>query len=369
MRFLMTTDTVGGVWTFTSELSGDLLKRGHAVALLSFGRLPSDEQSDWAVDQQARHPGQFTYTASTAPLEWSQENGRTLAEGGAGLLKQAVQFQPDLLFSNQMCFGAANLGVPAVVVAHSDVLSWARACKLAALTPTPWLAQYKTLVGEGLRGADAVVAPTNAVLQDLSLNFTLPRPGSTIPNGRSIPDPDPEERIPRRLQVISAGRLWDEAKGLDLLRSCDLPLPVLVAGETSFGEESAGDMPSNVQLLGPLAAADLHRQFRESAIYLCTSRYEPFGLAPLEAALCGCAIIARDLPSLREVWGDDALYFRDANGLTTQVRRLAEDDTARTELQRRAQKRAAGYTVERMTDAYLKLFEEVLERRRAVHDS
>ena len=56
-------------------------------------------------------------------------------------------------------------------------------------------------------------------------------------------------------------------------------------------------------MLGPLAEEDLLALFQESAIYLCTSRYEPFGLAPLEAALCGCAVVANDIESLREVWG------------------------------------------------------------------
>jgi len=44
---------------------------------------------------------------------------------------------------------------------------------------------------------------------------------------------------------------------------------------------------------------DLHRHFT----------YEPFGLAPLEAALSRCAIVANDIPSLREVWGSAAMYF------------------------------------------------------------
>ncbi len=45
MRILMTTDTVGGVWTFTSELTEQLLQRGHEVYLVSFGREPSPEQA------------------------------------------------------------------------------------------------------------------------------------------------------------------------------------------------------------------------------------------------------------------------------------------------------------------------------------
>ena len=49
-------------------------------------------------------------------------------------------------------------------------------------------------------------------------------------------------------------------------------------------------------------------------MYAATARYEPFGMEVLEAALSRCAIIANDIPSFREIWGDDAIYFR--TGLT-----------------------------------------------------
>lgn len=354
MRLLMTTDTVGGVWTFTSELSGDLLGRGHSIAMVSFGRLPSAEQFGWVTTLRAKFPKDFDFTSSTVPLEWSQENAAAGIEGAAVLCQIAEAWHPDLLLSSQFCFGAADLKVPRVVVAHSDVLSWARTCKLAALSPSPWLHQYKLLLQNGLAQAEAVVAPTAAALQELSINFGLPRGGTVIANGRDVAETT--DHTERRLQAVSAGRLWDEAKGLDLLRGCELPLPVLIAGETEFEGESLPPMPTAVRLLGPLAEEPLHQLFRQSAMYLCTSRYEPFGLAPLEAALCGCAIVARDLPSLREVWGDDALYFRDAAGLVKQVERLTANPSTLHAMQERAQRRAATFTVRRMTDGYLALF-------------
>ena len=101
-------------------------------------------------------------------------------------------------------------------------------------------------------------------------------------------------------------------------------------------------------------------------MYLCTSLYEPFGLAPLEAALCGCAVVARDLPSLREVWGDSALYFSTPEQLQGQVRMLVHVPEALAEAQLLARRHAVAYTVERMTDAYLTAFDAVV-RREALH--
>ena len=118
---------------------------------------------------------------------------------------------------------------------------------------------------------------------------------------------------PRQMRAVTAGRMWDPAKNLALLRAADLPISIEIAGETD-GEVIASD---RLRWVGQLGTEALQALFRESALYICCSRYEPFGLAALEAALCGCAVLAYDIPSLREVWGNGALYFHDAVTLSS----------------------------------------------------
>ncbi len=362
MRLLITTDTVGGVWTFTEELTAALLTRGHAVSLISFGRPPSAAQQAWVDAQHASGNNHFRFTATDIPLEWMQNNEEAFEAGEAVLHAAAEDFHPDLLLSNQFCFGATTLAIPRIVAAHSDVLSWARAANPAALAGTPWLNRYTALVQRGLLQADAVTAPTQSVVRGLKNSFFLPTNGIVIPNGRQIA-PASQSSV-RKLQAITAGRLWDEAKGFELLLQTSFPCPVLLAGETArHAETPAPQPPANLAFLGPLAPSALHGIFRESALYLCTSLYEPFGLAPLEAALCGCALVCRDLPSLREVWGESATYFTDAVSLQTAVSSLLENPEALAEAQLLARRRAASFTVERMTDGYLAVCESVLQSK------
>ena len=56
------------------------------------------------------------------------------------------------------------------------------------------------------------------------------------------------------------------------------PMPLWVAGESAY--DGAGALPAlgEAQLLGVLTDAEVLALFRASAVYLCTSRYEPFGL-------------------------------------------------------------------------------------------
>jgi glycosyltransferase involved in cell wall biosynthesis len=356
MRVLITTDTVGGVWRFVQELASGLLEAGDSVALISFGSTPSAAQCAECLQLAAQWGGAFRYTPSDLPLEWMQENELCFEAGSAVICQVAEQFGPELLHANQYCFGAVELDIPRVVTAHSDVLSWARACR-GALEETPWLSRYCALVQRGLSGANVVTAPTRWMLDALGEGFSLACESCVIPNGRRIHEV-PATR--RRLQVVTAGRLWDEAKDVALLENVCSPMPLMVAGATEH-DGSAPVRLRGVKHLGALTEQELLRIFSESAVYACTSRYEPFGLAPLEAALCGCAVVARRIEPMEEVWSDAALYFRDARELSELLTWLYDDRKSLHRAQERAFTRASLYTREAMTATYRSLYSKVTE--------
>jgi glycosyltransferase involved in cell wall biosynthesis len=78
----------------------------------------------------------------------------------------------------------------------------------------------------------------------------------------------------------------------------------------------------------------------------------------LEAALSGCALVLGDIASLREVWGDAALYVHpdDHLALRDALARLIADATLRHRLGRRARSRAMRYTPARMARGYIRAY-------------
>jgi glycosyltransferase involved in cell wall biosynthesis len=366
MRILMTTDTIGGVWTYTKELTTELLASGCAVALVSFGRTPSSAQQRWSDAVSSRWRDQFRYIASDTPLEWMADNDQAYSEGAELLMRVADDFGAELIHSSQFCFGALSSNLPRVVVAHSDVLSWAQACRGGRLEASGWLDRYRSLVTEGLCGADSIVAPTQWMLDALAANFPLPEDACVISNGRTLPNVRTTES--RKLQAVTAGRLWDEAKNLKLLADVHSPMPLLLAGETKHKSINIPLFPGNAVLLGSLEENQLLQLFRQSAIYLCLSQYEPFGLSPLEAALCGCAIVANDIPSLHEVWGDAALFFEDAESLSVLLNKLYSEPDLLADAQRSAWQRARQFSAKRMAVGYFALFQRMLTRTEAQRD-
>jgi len=177
--------------------------------------------------------------------------------------------------------------------------------------------------------------------------------------------------------VLTAGRLWDEAKNVAAvaraaaaLPAGDRPWVAYVAGDTAppgggrdRGDDAAGgacdrwhdERGASVRCLGALTAAELARWMARAAVYVLPAHYEPFGLSALEAGLAGCALVLGDVPSLREVWGDAALFVApdDPRQLADALRTLAADDEYRAALGDRARARALAYTPERMAAGYL----------------
>ena len=362
MRVLITTDAVGGVWQFSHELAAGLLREGSSVALVSFGGSPATEQQQKCVHLASEYEREFLYESSSLPLEWMQQNEGAYHDAAPVLVRIAKDFRADLLHLNQFCFGALPLEIPKVVTAHSDVLTWAEACRDEPLENSPWLRQYRRLVADGLNGASVVIAPTRWMMNALHRHFPLRARTAVIPNGRAIPH---TTNITRRLRAITAGRLWDEAKDIRILADVSSPFPLYVAGEIRHEGSHSPTRLGSATLLGRLPQDELLRFFGESAIYICTSRYEPFGLAPLEAALCGCAVVARDIPSLREVWNDAARYFSDPQSLSEVLHECAHDQESLHAAQRRSQTRAQCFTAERMVTGYRAEFTRMLNEAEA----
>jgi glycogen synthase len=357
-KVLMTADTVGGVWTYALELARGLGERGVEVALATMGA-PINELQREKVD---RIPGLRVFE-SHHRLEWMEDPWRDVEKAGEWLLSLESRICPDLVHLNGYVHGSLPWNAPTVVVGHSCVLSWWQAVK-SEPAPEAW-ERYRQEVRAGLAAADLVVAPSAAMLTDLTRHYgALPRT-RIIPNGRDgrLFRPTAKEKI-----VFSAGRLWDEAKNLEALERVapQLPWPVFVAGDNHHPD--GGEIrPHNTRLLGRLTQRALSAWMSRASIYALPARYEPFGLSALEAALSGCALVLGDIPSLREVWRNRAVFVPpgDTQALQRELLRLIEEPERRQSLAAGARSRALELTPERMVEGYLEAYGEVLAAREA----
>jgi glycosyltransferase involved in cell wall biosynthesis len=69
------------------------------------------------------------------------------------------------------------------------------------------------------------------------------------------------------------------------------------------------DVPDGVEARGRVSTDELVELYRRASALVFPSLYEGFGQPVLEALACACPVACSDLPPLREVAGDAAVYF------------------------------------------------------------
>jgi glycogen synthase len=357
MHILVTADTLGGVWTYTRELVTGLVRGGDRVTLVSFGDIPTAAQTRWMEDL-----ANLEYLPTAFKLEWMLDSEADMQASSQYLESVIRESKPDLLHFSQFYYGSLDCNVPRVVVVHSDVLSWWMSVHRNEPPETEWLRWYRQAIARGLSEATAVVAPSRWMLDQITRQYGDLASTFVIHNGRTPALFNPY--VTKQENIVTLGRLWDSGKNVSLLLRRDMPCPVHIVGcdrhpelhSHVFATETVG---ANVHLDPEQDELQISQTLARAGIYAATSQYEPFGLAPVEAALSRCAIVASDIPSFRELWDGAAIFFRnnDPDSLLQALETLQRDPSFRRNQANLAYRHARQhFTAERMVAGYKNLY-------------
>jgi glycosyltransferase involved in cell wall biosynthesis len=360
----MTADTVGGVWTYALELARALQTYDVDVLLAVMGPPLTTAQRE-----EARKITNLDLFKSNYKLEWMPDCWSDVKRAGDWLLHLENRLRPDLVHLNGYAHAKLPWTCPTVVAGHSCVLSWWQAVRGDA-PPAEWQ-RYKDEVKYGLRAAELVVAPSAAMLRALNIHYGRIENARVIYNGR---DPEYFKPEAKRDFILSAGRLWDEAKNINRLAEIapELPWPVFVAGDFQPPQQQAQNnrIARHCRWLGSLSESELRPWFAAAPVYALPALYEPFGYTPLEAALSGCALVLGDIESLREIWRDAAVFVNpnDRDALKSQLLLLIQNEQYRRDMSQRARERALEFTSARMAQNYLAAYSELLVQSRTTRE-
>ena len=361
MHILVTADTLGGVWTYTRELVTGLALGRDRVTLVSFGDIPTDAQTRWMHNLP-----NLDYRPTAFKLEWMLDSEADMAASSQYLEGVIAESKPDLLHFSQYYYGALDCDVPRVVVAHSDVVSWWMAVHRKSPPETAWLRWYRHIVARGLQAATTVVAPSRWMLDQIELLYGKPASSSVIHNGRTPTLFNPY--ISKQASIVTMGRLWDSGKNVSLLLRREMPGTVHIVGCDRHPERqnpafAAESVRPNVHLGPEQDERQIVQTLARAGIYAATSQYEPFGLAPVEAALSRCAIVASDIPSFRELWDGAAIFFRnnDEESLCAALERLQSSPELRRDQGNMAYRHARRqFIADRMVAGYRDLYRSLV---------
>lgn len=196
---------------------------------------------------------------------------------------------------------------------------------------------YTALVTAATRGATEIITISNASRDDIVAQIGVPaeRVSVTYLAADRVFHPEGDREADRAVRaryglddvddfVLYLGS-FNAHKNLRLLlaaytyvaQGAGPDVPLVLAGHTPprWSEPRFPDLPAYIQELGlteyvrwigPVDEADKPALYRQATVFAFPSRYEGFGLGPLEAMASGTPVVACDTSSIPEVTGDAA---------------------------------------------------------------
>jgi glycosyltransferase involved in cell wall biosynthesis len=239
-----------------------------------------------------------------------------------------------------------------------------------------WASRY------GYRKADAIVATSAGVADDLAAAFSVPAAHIHV-----IHNPidleaiaaaageatDPEHASAWQTPVIvAAGRLADAKnyplliEAVALLRA-RLPVQLIILG-TGDREASLRALVAEKQMERVVTFAGFQRNpwryIARADVFALSSRYEGFGNVIVEAMACGVPVVATSSPGTREIVADglDGLIVdrHEPAALATALARMLEEPGLRARMSVEARRSARRFALPIVAARYDAVFREVL---------
>jgi glycosyltransferase involved in cell wall biosynthesis len=119
-----------------------------------------------------------------------------------------------------------------------------------------------------------------------------------------------------------------------------------------------------VRFLGFVPLETLRCFYQSAAAFVFPSRYEGFGLPPIEAMACGTPVVTSNVSSLPEVVGDAAILVNPENvfDIVRGIRDALLDEPLRASLIWRGREQASRFSWSRTARQVLEIYQEAAER-------
>jgi glycosyltransferase involved in cell wall biosynthesis len=217
---------------------------------------------------------------------------------------------------------------------------------------------FNLFIGPSLERATRIACVSRAVADEAMRGFGVPAARiELVPNGvDEFFTPDGSEQD----YLLYAGTL-EPRKGLDLLlaawSSLSTPRPrLIICGDAGWGVR----LPAGVEQTGYVTRERLRDLYRGAVAFVYPSRYEGFGIPPLEAMACGAPVIATRTGAIPEFAEGAALLIPpgDLSSLRDALVRLIGSPGLRAELRALGPERARQWTWDRSAATMTRLLEE-----------
>jgi len=260
-------------------------------------------------------------------------------------------------------FGPRSSPVPLVITVH-DLLAF----RHPEWVPGAYSGVIRWMIRGAARAATRVLTVSEASAQDIVAVLGVPRdrveviplagnppPRHTAEVRAAIPATVPVHPAPAHTHLVAVGNRMPHKGFTTLLDALALIDPAERPTLTITGSHGRDPLAPHVRRLGLgewvslrgwLSRTDLDDLYTTATALVFPSRFEGFGLPPLEAMARGCPVIVSDLPVLHEVTGDAARYINplDPADIAAAIREVCASSVLRDQMSRAGLVRAATFS-------------------------
>ncbi|AZI58521.1 glycosyltransferase family 1 protein [Nakamurella antarctica] len=239
--------------------------------------------------------------------------------------------------------------------------------------------KYVSLVPKGLSRAQAILTPSHAIAEEIIASYNVDPAAVTVtPLGvdarwftAATHTPSQPAQLDLPSEYILAVGTLEPRKGLDVLLQAyrqlassreDIP-PLVLIGTQGWGPELDLSGLSESQLIRPgyVGGEDLRSVVAGASTFVFPSRYEGFGLPPLEAMAAGVPVVATAIPTSHELLGGfaDLVPVGDPAALADSILRSIQTPPSRTHLMA-ASAHVAQFTWSKCAQATIQAYSRVV---------
>jgi len=282
---------------------------------------------------------------------------------------------------------------PFIVTIHDLIIS--RFPTERATTLGPWLYKIKQLayhrvIKHAAYAAKRIITVSDYSKQDIIDYFKLPEPKISVTyeaaDFQEVKEVADEEKrkILQRYNIdtpfiLYIGNAYPH-KNLEILmkvikvlkKKKQLDWKLVLVGKKDYFYQRleqlawAMDVEKEVIFTGFVPDHDLPALYQEALAYIFPSRYEGFGLPPLEAMSYGTPVLSSQQACLPEILGEAALYFdyQDVYGIIKQLEKITKNqNNIRRDLITKGLKKVREYSWERMARQTLRIYEQTFKNK------
>ncbi len=263
---------------------------------------------------------------------------------------------------------------PFVVTIHDLIVHHFSTGRASSLPyPFYWikLQAYRYIISHAARHARRVIAVSNATKKEIEDHFLLQSEAISVTyegiSREMISDPQCVISGNEKDYFLYVGNAYPH-KNLDRMIDAFISLRgmpnlslVCIGKDDFFYKRLRQRCRQNSRIVFKMQVSDqeLSCYYRHARALVMPSLMEGFGLTPLEAMVNRCPVLASDIPSLREICDNAAVYFNpfESTDIAEKMRIFLEGDTKTHErMKKLGEQRAAGFSWEKMANETLRIY-------------